>query len=202
MSPITGTTPQPSKCLSMTLAFQMPSSKTPTPTNSVGTPNMVIKPHWSPHSPLTRNQSSISEWTLVRLVFHQTPPSSTRTSNFSANPTRAPPSCRCMKWNQTSGLKMNSRGTEAQMGMVTIGKMGVVLSPRVPLQPPSTLRKPLQGLSLALLPASNRGLTPPRMILPITSLSDAVNTGITRAQAPSPQSSILRKQQWKQTNHL
>ena len=197
-----GTTPQPSKCLSTTLAFQMTSSKIPTPINSAGTPNMAINPPWFPHSPPTKNQSSTSGWTLGHLVFQQTLPSLTRTSNSNANPLQAPPCFRCMRWNQTSGLKMNSRGTEAQTGTATTGKMAGVLSPPVQPQPASTVRNPLQGSSLALQPASNRGSTHPPMIRQITSLSDEANTAITRAQVPSRQSSILQKQQLKQTNHL
>ena len=202
MSPITGTTPQQSKCLSMTLAFQTPSSKMPTPTNSVGTRSTAIKPRWFPHSPPTRNQSSISEWTLVRLVFLQTPPSLMPTSSSNANPTQARSCFQCMKWNQTFGLRMNSHGTEAQTGMVTIGKMAAVPSPQVQLQQASTVHKPPQGSSLDSPPAFNRGSTPPPTTPPITSSSHEVNMVTTPAQVPSRPYSTPRKLQWMLTNHL
>ena len=186
----------------MTLAFPMLSSKMPTPTNSAGTQSMVIKPHWFPHSLLTKNQSFISGWTLARLVFQQTPPSLMQMSNSNANQTQARPCFQCMKWNQTSGLRMNSHGIEAQTGMATIGKMAAVPSPQVQLQQASTVHKPPQGSSLDSLPASNRGLTPLLTSPPITSLSHEVNMATTPAPAPSRRFSIPRKLQWMLTNHL
>ena len=202
MSPTTGTIPQPSKCLSMTLAFQTPSSKTHTPINSVGTQNTAIKPHWFPHLPPIRNPLSISEWTLARSVFQQTPPSLMPMSNSNANLPQALPCFRCMKWNQTSGLKMNSLGTEAQTGTATTGKMAAVPSPQVQPQPASTPRKPPPGSSLDSLPAFNRGSTLPRTTPLITSLSHEGNTATTPAQVPSRPPSTPRKLQKKQTNHL